>query len=310
MLMIRPVLCPVLRPVLRSFAAFAVLLVIAAGCTGCGSIPIAEEDVFMPKPSITAATFQQEGVTLQEHTIMSPGTQRDSAALDAWWLVPDDAEPVVLFFGGQGFYLVQSSGYVDAFASLPARALLWDYRGYGKSEGAPDVRTVKRDALAVYDYVVNELGVAPDRLVVHGHSLGAFVATFLAEQRTVGGVVLENPATNVSEWGNTVIPWYLRAFIGFEFADALRQENNRARIADLQGPLLIVGGANDMITAPEMAETLYEDATTSRKELVIVEEGGHNELYATEAMQEAYRALLEAVMEGHAAQDEVAGAGE
>ena len=264
----------------------------------------------MPKPSITPATFQQEGVTLQEHTIMSPGTQRDSAALDAWWLVPDDAEPVVLFFGGQGFYLVQSSGYVDAFAALPARALLWDYRGYGKSEGTPDVRTVKRDALAVYDYVVNELGVDPDRLVVHGHSLGAFVATFLAEQRTVGGVVLENPATNVSEWGNTVIPWYLRAFIGFEFADALRQENNRARIADLQGPLLIVGGANDMITAPEMAETLYEDATTSRKELVIVEEGGHNELYATEAMQEAYRALLEAVMEGHATQDEVAGAGE
>ncbi len=251
----------------------------------------------MPKPSITPATFDKEGVTLEEHTIVSPGIQRDSAALDAWWLVPDEADPVVLFFGGQGFYLVQSSGYVEAFAELPARALMWDYRGYGKSEGTPGVRTLKRDALAVYDYLVEELQVDPNQLVVHGHSLGTFIATFIAEQRTVGGVVLENPATNVREWGNTLIPWYLRAFVGFDFADVLRQENNRRRIATIDVPLLIVAGSDDVITAPEMAETLYDDATTATKELVLVADGGHNELYATEAMQTAYRALLETVHE-------------
>ena len=118
-------------------AALFVLLLAAAGCTGCGSIPIEEENVFMPKPSITPATFGMEGVTLSEHTIAAPrgANARDSVALDAWWLRPDSTDATVLFFGGQGFYLVQSRGYVNAFTSLPAQVLLWDYRGYGKKRG-------------------------------------------------------------------------------------------------------------------------------------------------------------------------------
>lgn len=263
---------------------------ILAGCTGCGSIPIAEDDVFMPKPSITPATFNQDDVTLEEHTIYT--SEPDSVALDAWWLVPDASESTVLFFGGQGFYLVQSTGYVDAFAALPTRALTWDYRGYGKSEGEPTVAHLKQDALAVYRYVTEELDVDPEQLVVHGHSLGTFMATYLANERPVGGVVLENPATNVEAWEKALLPWYLRLFVGFDFADALRQENNRTRIASIEGPLLIVGGSDDGITPPEMAETLYDDARTSSKELVIVEGGGHNELYAAEAMRTAYRSLL------------------
>ncbi|WP_245850254.1 alpha/beta hydrolase [Longimonas halophila] len=283
--MARPVTASHLTPLL-------LFLLVLAGCTGCGSIPIAEEDVFMPKPSITPATFSMDGVTLDERTIVSTTAEPDSVVLDAWWLRPDNTDATVLFFGGQGFYLVQSSGYVKTFAELPTRALMWDYRGYGKSEGAPTVAHLKQDALTVYEYVTGELGVDAERLVVHGHSLGTFMATYLANERPVGGVVLENPATNVEAWEKALLPWYLRLFVGFDFADSLRQEDNRARIASIEVPLLIVGGSDDGITPSEMAETLYDDARTSSKELVIVEGGGHNELYASDAMRTAYRSLL------------------
>ncbi len=251
----------------------------------------------MPKPSITPATFSMDGVTLNERTITSPNAAGDTVALNAWWLRPDSTNATVLFFGGQGFYLVQSSGYVEAFAALPARALLWDYRGYGKSEGEPTVEHLKQDALTVYDYVTGELGVDAERLVIHGHSLGTFMATYLANERTVGGVVLENPATNVEAWEKALLPWYLRLFVGFDFADSLRQEDNRTRIANIERPLLIVGGSDDGITPPEMAETLYNDARTSSKELVIVDGGGHNGLYASDSMRTAYQSLLDEVQE-------------
>lgn len=278
-------------------AALLLLLLAAAGCTGCGSIPINEEDVFMPKPSITPATFAMEGVTLHEHTIRAPrdSSARDSVALDAWWVTPDSARSAVLFFGGQGFYLVQSRGYVDAFASLPTRALMWDYRGYGNSEGTPSVQHLKRDAMAVYTYATDALGIPPERLVVHGHSLGTFVATYLAAQHRVGGVVLENPATNVDAWGKALVPWYVRLFVGFKFDEALRAEDNRARIEQIDAPLLIVGGTNDVITPAEMARTLYTASPSPSKELVIVENGGHNGLYANDAVQDAYRTLLQRV---------------
>lgn len=249
----------------------------------------------MPKPSITPATFNMPGVTLSERTITSPSAAGDTVALDAWWLRPDSTTATVLFFGGQGFYLVQSSGYVDTFAALPAQALLWDYRGYGNSKGEPTVAHLKRDAIAVYDYVTRELGVDPERLVVHGHSLGAFMATYLADERTVGGVVLENPATNVEAWEKALLPWYLRLFIGFDFAEPLRQEDNLSRIEQVNAPLLVVGGSNDPITPPEMARTLHEAAPSAWNELVIVEDGAHNGLYASDAMRTAYRSLLDEV---------------
>ena len=89
---------------------------------------------------------------------------------------------------------------------------------------------LKQDALSVYEYVTGELGVAPEHLIVHGHSLGTFVATYLANEHPVGGVVLENPATNVDAWSKALLPWYLRLFIGFDFAEPLREEDNLTRV--------------------------------------------------------------------------------
>jgi hypothetical protein len=276
--------------ILRSSAARpAAVLVGLLLLAGCSTITIDESTVFLPKPSVTPQTFDVPGVTL--HELRLPVS--DSVDVNAWHLTRSDAEATVLFYGGNGFYLVQSLGYIRALTDLPVNLLLWDYRGYGRSDGRPSVPALKDDAVTVYDSLTTARGAAPERVIVHGHSLGTFLASYVATEREVGGVVLENPATDVRGWIDSVAPWYLRLFVSFDVTEPLQGESNVERLQQATVPLLVVGGEEDEVTSPNMARTLHRRAASEKKELLIVEGGGHNRLYEEPAYRDAYRRLLE-----------------
>jgi pimeloyl-ACP methyl ester carboxylesterase len=255
---------------------------------GCTALTINEEDVFYPKPSVTPETFDLEGVTLNSTFV----PVADTVSVNAWALSTSEARGTVLFFGGNGFYLVQSRSYLRALTRPSVDAVLWDYRGYGRSEGTPGVEVFRQDALAMYDHVVEERDVDPDRLLVWGHSLGSFLATHVADERPVAGVVLENPATTVDDWVGHLIPWYIRLFLGVDVDPALRDEDNLRRVREIDEPLLVVGGAEDEVTDAAMARQLHEAAPADHKDLVIVEDGTHNGLHERDTVQAAYERLL------------------
>lgn len=269
------------------------VMAVLLATSGCSSIQVDEQDVFLPKPSVTPADFERAGVTL--HEVFFPAAD-DSLMLNAWHLTQPDARGTVLFFGGQGFYLVQSSGYIDALMQYPLNLFMLDYRGYGKSEGQPSVGAIEADALAAFQYVTDSLGVDRQRLIVQGHSIGTFVATHLATQQDLAGVVLENPATTAEGWEKTVLPWYLRLIVSLEFPEAVQRVSNVERVRGLDAPLLIVAGEQDNIFPPEMARTLHREAPSSINRLVVVEDGGHNALYDTDVYRDAYERFLDDVL--------------
>ena len=283
-----------LRLCLSTMRLLLLLVTASLVLTACSSITIGEQDVLYPKPSVTPQTFDLDGVTLTDTTI----AVTDTVDVNAWHLTQPDAQATVLFFGGNGFYLVQSKGYLRALTRPPVNALLWDYRGYGRSDGSPGVNELRDDALAVYDSLVARPDVRPDRVLVWGHSLGSFLATHVAAEREVAGAVLENPATNVDDWVGHLIPWYVRLFLGVDVDDTLQGESNIERVRQLQTPLLVVAGADDNVTDPEMARQLYEAAGSTEKQLIVVEGGSHNGLYDEPEVQEAYRRLVERIGAG------------
>jgi alpha-beta hydrolase superfamily lysophospholipase len=160
------------------------------------------------------------------------------------------------------------------------------------------VEAFRHDALKLYDYLVDEQGVDPERLVVWGHSLGSFLATHVAQQRSVAGVVLENPATNVDGWVDHLIPWYVRLFLGVDVDPALKAEDNVARVRSLDAPLVVVAGKEDNVTDPAMAKQLYKKAGSAEKTFVLVPDGGHNDLYEEADVQKAYADLVDRIVNG------------
>ncbi len=267
--------------------AFALLAVPA-----CSSIQIGEDDVFQAKPTVTPETFSVEGMALEEVFFEA----EDGTRLNAWHLTQPGAEGTVLFFGGNGFFLVHSEGYLEAFARLPVNVFMMDYRGYGRSEGTPGIEKLKSDALAALDFVEERFGAEAGRTIAHGHSLGTYLALHVAERRGVAGVVLENPITTADDWAGHLVPWYLRLFVRLDPAESLSGESNLRQVEAVEEPLLIFGGAEDVIADPEMARALYEAAAPERKRLVMIEGGGHNRLFEHAAYLDAYDQFLETAL--------------
>ena len=84
--------------------------------------------------------------------------------------------------------------------------LLLDYRGYGGNPGSPTEEGLAADARAAHRHLVAERGVPPARLVLFGESLGAAVATRLALERPVAGLVLRSPFTSPGRRRRAALP--------------------------------------------------------------------------------------------------------
>ena len=78
-----------------------------------------------------------------------------------------------------------------------ATAYLIDYRGYGESEGSPDERALRDDALAHFDWV--QAQHPGSRMVLVGRSLGSALALHVAARREVDGIILISPFTSIRD---------------------------------------------------------------------------------------------------------------
>jgi len=268
-------------PMLGAAALAAVLL------AGCLTIPVTEDGVFEDRRTVTPADFDLPGLRLQEVRVPVEG-----GSLDAWWMPHDAPRGTVLYFGGQGFLMVHSRDLLASLSELGLSVLLYDYRGYGRSDGTPSTEALREDALVVYDFLADSLGVDPAALVLHGHSMGTFLATATAEGRPAAALVMESPVTSVRGLARALVPALLRPLVRFDITEPLRSQSNMERLPALTLPTLVLVGEDDSITPERLAREVYAASAGLPKRLAVVPERGHNDLVPSGATTPAYEAFL------------------
>lgn len=132
----------------------------------------------------------------------------DGMSLNAWWLPPmrDDAA-VVLYCHGNTGSMADCAFKAAAYRAAGMGVLLFDYRGYGGNAGQPTEQGLYADARAARRYLLEEQGVAEERLVIHGESLGSGVATQLALEHPPAALVLEAAFISIPAVGKLQYPW-------------------------------------------------------------------------------------------------------
>ena len=137
----------------------------------------------------------------------SPGVVRipvDGDTLAAVWLPNPAARHTVFFSHGNAEDIGDDLPYLEEARRAGFSVFAYDYRGYGLSTCRPSERRAHRDAAAAFAHLTREIGVAPERVIVHGRSLGGGPSTVLAAREPVAGLVLESTFTSVlgvSPWG-------------------------------------------------------------------------------------------------------------
>jgi uncharacterized protein len=223
----------------------------------------------------------------------------DGARLSAVLLRQPGARGTVLYFGGNGFTIERFGAFVAGmFAPLGVDLMIVDHRGYGRSEGRPSLANLEADGLAAFDHLSHIAGVDPNRIVVHGQSLGSFIAGRVAAERPSAGAVLESSATTTEAWVAANLRGARALLVRAEIDPALRGRGNLANMARIEEPLLLLVGAADRTTPPSLSQALYAASPlpASRKTLSIVPRAGHNDVLLQAEAIAAYRAFLDAAL--------------
>ncbi|HYH80666.1 MAG TPA: alpha/beta hydrolase [Longimicrobium sp.] len=271
------------------------LLALVLLTAGCATVSVPENNFFHPGyaalPPNARAMAAAAGLRIEDAWFAGA----DGTRLHALYVRTPGARNTVLYFGGDNFRL--ATGGMQAaqlLRGLGANGLLVEYRGYGESQGTPTLALVKDDALRAYDWLAARPDVDRSRIVVHGFSLGSFLAPHVAEQRGAGVLVLEGSATSARDWATDQIPWYAKPFVRVRIADAIAAESNLERLRRYRGPLLLVVGANDPATRPAMSQRLYRASATpaARKRLVIAAGKTHGDAMTSPEAIAAYRGFL------------------
>lgn len=196
------------------------------------------------------------------------------------WLVRAAKEPsdaTVVYFHGNGGNLSYLGWLAAQLSRRGFDVLLFDYRGYGRSGGAPsDETALFRDADAAYDFVNVELGVRPERIVLYGQSLGTTAATDVASRKRSGALILESGLSSASDMAAHIFPFAPRWTHGL----ARNRLDSARKLANVECPVLVAHGGRDEAIPAAQARALYA-AAREPKRLIIVPGAGHNDLVAT-----------------------------
>lgn len=195
----------------------------------------------------------------------------DGTRLHGWYVSCQHPAAVVLFCHGNGGNITHRADVLRVMHDrLHSSAMIFDYRGYGRSEGKPNEPGILADARAARTWLAARAGIGESQIVLMGESLGGGVAVDLAADDGARGLILENTFSSLPEVGAKHFPWLPVRLL------MRAQLNSAAKIAGYHGPLLQVHGDADQIVPFALGKKLF-DAANEPKQFVIIPGGDHND---------------------------------
>lgn len=196
---------------------------------------------------------------------------RNGMRLHGWYLKLPGATRTYLVShgntGNMGFVLGLAPGLLETGASV----FLYDYQGFGKSEGEASYETAIDDGLAAYDFLVQEQHVPKEQIVLFGQSFGCAVASQVMQEREVAGVVLQSGFSNVKDAARDMCPW-MQLYPDCFFPET--KLDNMTPYTTSHPPLLIIHGRKDVILPVKYASRIY-NAAIEPKQIVILPNSNH-----------------------------------
>jgi pimeloyl-ACP methyl ester carboxylesterase len=186
----------------------------------------------------------------------------------------DSTVITVMYSHGNSHNINRYWDRVELLWELGYRVYIYDYPGFGRSEGEPTSAACFSCAGEALESVMDFDLTNISRLVYYGYSLGGYVAVYLAaEEWSPPGLVIESsPASTdalLKDSGLLGLP------SGIVSADDF---NNEERIAEIDCPLLIMHGRiDDYITFDHNAMVLW-DLAAQPKDSLWVADAGHDDL--------------------------------
>jgi uncharacterized protein len=194
--------------------------------------------------------------------------------LHGWWIPAEKPNaPVLLYFHHNAVNIGANVSQALQFHQLGYSVFLFDYRGFGQSEGGfPTESQVYEDAGAAWNHLTRDRRIAAEQIVIYGHSVGGAIAIDLAARHPeAAALVVQNSFTSMRDMTKRfglywLLPIELLLHQRFESLEKMKS---------VRMPVLMINGTEDFQIPVEMGKQLYE-AAPEFKRSILVEGGGHD----------------------------------
>jgi pimeloyl-ACP methyl ester carboxylesterase len=222
------------------------------------------------------------------------GSDRNLDLYGSYYNYPHSKFVVLLSHGNGGNISVRPK-LIEALLSQHLSVFIYDYCGYGKSAGQPDVENICGAALSAYAYLVKERGYKPNQIVLYGESLGAAVSTYLASREPIAALILQSGFTSLRSIAIEKFAW-----LGV-YPDWLFPKPPLDTLQTLPGikvPVLIIHGGQDSLVPIHHGEALFA-AANQPKFLLAIPDAHHSDFYEfwRPDVERAFAKLIETLSE-------------
>jgi uncharacterized protein len=179
----------------------------------------------------------------------------DGLRLHAWLVRHEQPRHVLLVIHGNAGNLTHRGALASALSRrCVATVMIFDYRGYGRSEGTPTIPGLLLDARAARTELAARAGILESEIVLFGESLGGAIAVDLAAEDGSRGLVLQSTFSTLKEVAAIHYPKIL--------VDALvaNRLDSAGKIRQFRGPLLQFHGEADRTIPITLGRKLFAAA--------------------------------------------------
>ena len=221
----------------------------------------------------TVVFFPSHNMTLTPAQVHLPYedvymTTSDGVKINGWFLKNPRGSSTILFAHGNAGTISDRLMKTKFFYDLGFNVFVFDYRGYGKSEGRPSEKGIYLDALAAYDYLQSRGDVNMAHIVLYGASLGGVVVIDLAGKRPVAALVVDSSLTSAQDMAKVLYPMLPSFLMTIKF-------DSITKIKTLTMPKLFIHSPEDRVVPFAMGRRLFEAAPEPKEFLQV--HGGHND---------------------------------
>ena len=195
-------------------------------------------------------------------------TTEDGLTLHGWFIPAQKERAILLFFHGNAGNISHRLDSIRIFNELGLSTLVFDYRGFGQSEGQPSEEGTYRDAKAAWRYLTEHRQVPSNKIILFGRSLGGAIAAHIGVGHDTGGLVLESAFTSLPAIAADIY-WFFPA----KWLTRMKYDT-KAALQAVSSPILVIHSPEDGLVPYSHGKELFETAGKPKQFLEL--RGGHN----------------------------------
>jgi uncharacterized protein len=264
-----------------ALAMISLLLLLFSGC---------EMDPFLFNPEKTDS-YQLPGNTIPAQLLEEVSFTSGKHTLYGIWIASNGRHPgiTLLYCHGNKHGIDEYWDRIMWLHELGVNLFVFDYRGYGKSEGTPSNEGLHEDGSAALQFILNQYSADPDSLILYGYSLGNTVSIYLAAEKV-------DPLLLIAESPFASSTALVQGASGLDLPHYWLTEgtfNNARNIQKIETSFsLFHGKADDFVRWKDNGQVIWDKAPQPKK-LTLVGRAGHTDIAQTMGIDH-YLAVLEA----------------